>query len=166
MWAAVYSQRVRSGPELNQQLLALALFDLALELLDDLGHRLTHPGELPVLDLDHPQARGGGDGGGALLLLQQALLPEDVARAEVADLLPVPLDPCGALLDREEVIGVPALLDDHLTLRELVGLRERRDLAELFVGDLREQWNGLQQAYVQCSLLVVRAEPNRWIRTA
>ena len=35
MWAAVYSQRVRSGPELNQQQLAVALFDLALELLDD-----------------------------------------------------------------------------------------------------------------------------------
>src|SRR5215203_5388582 len=36
--------------------LTLPLGDLALELLDDLGHRLAHPGQLPVLDLDDAQA--------------------------------------------------------------------------------------------------------------
>src|SRR6266511_1175786 len=46
--------------------LALTLLDLALELLDDLGHRLSHPRELPVLDLDHPEPGGGDDGCRAL----------------------------------------------------------------------------------------------------
>src|ERR671919_419884 len=46
-----------AGPR-GQALLARALLDLLLELLDHLGHRLAHPGELPVLDLDHAQVVG------------------------------------------------------------------------------------------------------------
>jgi hypothetical protein len=59
MWRGVY---LREGPQLTVAevnprpgLLALALLDLALELLDHLGHGLAHPRELPVLDLDHPE---------------------------------------------------------------------------------------------------------------
>jgi hypothetical protein len=52
-----------TGPYVGQQFiprnggrLPRALLDLALELLDNLGHGLAHAGEFPVLDLDHAQA--------------------------------------------------------------------------------------------------------------
>src|SRR5262249_19909259 len=73
-----------------------SLGDLALELLDDLGHRLPHPRELPVLDLDHAEPGGGGHRRRALLLLKQPLLPEHVTRAEVGQVLPLALHLRGA----------------------------------------------------------------------
>ena len=78
MWAAVYSAAGGRGPAL-----AAALLDLAAQLVDGVGHRLLHPRELPVLDLDQPYRRGRGHGRRALLLLEQALLAEDVAGTEV-----------------------------------------------------------------------------------
>src|SRR4051794_1539813 len=63
------------------------LLDLLGELFDHLGHRLLHPGQLPVLDLDQADRRGRGDGRRALLLLEQALLAEHVAGTEVGEVL-------------------------------------------------------------------------------
>ena len=94
MWAA------RPVPLLR----AAALLDLLAQPVDDFRHRLLHPAELPVLDLDHAQRRGRDDVGGALLSFEQALLAEDVAGAELADLLAVALDLRGAVLDPEEVV--------------------------------------------------------------
>src|SRR3954468_7769014 len=108
MWAEVYGPCLRTesatAPSQFRGLkpphqLSLALADLPPEFLDDLRHGLAHPRQLPVLDLDDAEARGGGHRGGALLLLQQALLPEDVARSEVGDVLSAPLDLHRAVLD-------------------------------------------------------------------
>ena len=140
-----------------------ALFDLLLELLDHLGHRLAHPAQLPVLDLDHPQGVLGDHAGRAGLLLQQRLLAEDVAGAELGELLAVALDARLALLDHVEVVGVAALLDHDLAGRELVDLRERGDLGQALVRHVREQGGSLQLADVHLLLRMSRGqrEPNR-----
>src|SRR5688500_4914298 len=105
MSAAVYP---RAGGSAREPESAGTLLDLTLELLDDLGHGLAHAAELPVLDLDHAQGVGGPHRSGALLLLEQALLAENVAGAQLGDLLAVALDLRRAFLDHVEVVGVAA----------------------------------------------------------
>src|SRR5689334_15168726 len=131
--------------------LASALFDLLAQLLDDLGHGLLHPRELPVLDLDQPRRGGRRDRRRARLLFEQALLAEVVAGAEVGNLLALALDLHGAVIDHVEVVGVAALADDGLALRDRFEAGEGRDLRELVVVHISEQRRVLQRAYVHGS---------------
>jgi hypothetical protein len=101
-----------------------------------------------VLDLQSANRGGRDDGRRALLLLEQALLAEDVAGAEVGDLLAAALDADRAVLDGVEVVGVAALLDDRLALGERDEHRERGDLVELALVDVLEEVELLESAWV------------------
>jgi hypothetical protein len=71
-------------------------------------------------------------------------LAEEVARAQVGDVLAAARDLGRALLDRHEFVGELALLDERGAGLDLALLGEGRDRGELVVGHRLEQLDGLQ----------------------
>ena len=120
---------------------AAALLDLLLDAVDGL---LGHPPDLPVRELEQAHRGAGDDIGVARPALQQPHLADQVALFDRGDLLAALDDVGRALLDRDQLDRVIALLHQHLALgrarlggegRQAVGLL-RREVGE--DGDCRQ----------------------------
>jgi hypothetical protein len=109
------------------------------DVVDGLGDVALEALHVPPGHRDQPHGRPGRDRRGAQVGREQPDLAEEVARAQIGDMLAPPGDLGLALLDGHELIGELSLLDQRLAAWDLALLGERSDRRKLVVGDLCEQ---------------------------
>src|SRR5579884_3085569 len=108
--------------------------------------RLEHAAEVAFAKDERMDGRLGGHGRRASLAREQRDLAEERAAPEAVDELPLPLDARSPVDDDHEVARhAVALADERAALAQVVLVGDRGDLAQVALGELREERDSLEE---------------------